>query len=76
MPRQQAAAALPTEPWDATTFGAWTKTVKEQTGKSGKALFMPLRLALTAHEHGPELGQLLPIMGRERVLARLEGKAA
>lgn len=71
-----AAATLPAEPWDQATFGAWTKTVKEATGKSGKALFMPLRLALTAHAHGPELGQLLPIMGRARVLMRLTGKAA
>lgn len=71
-----AAATLPSGPWDAATFGTWTNAVKEQTGKKGKELFMPLRLALTGREHGPEMRDLLPLMGRERVVARLQGKAA
>lgn len=71
-----AAAVLPEGAWDANTFGAWTNAVKEQTGKKGKELFMPLRLALTGREHGPEMRDLLPLMGRARVLARLQGKAA
>jgi glutamyl-tRNA synthetase len=37
---------------------------------------MPLRLALTAREHGPELKTLLPILGRERAEARLRGETA
>lgn len=73
---KEAAALLPAEPWDNKTFSAWAAQIKEKTGKSGKNLFMPLRLALTAREHGPELGEVLPLMGRARVLARLEGKAA
>jgi glutamyl-tRNA synthetase len=48
----------------------------ETTGIKGKALFQPLRLALTAREHGPGLKLLLPLVGRERALARLEGKTA
>ena len=48
---------------------------KEATDVKGKALFQPLRLALTGREHGPELKLLLPLIGRQRV-ARLEGKAA
>jgi glutamyl-tRNA synthetase len=61
---------LPAEPWDAATFKAWTEAVKRASGRSGKQLFGPLRLALTGHDHGPALAELLPLMGRESVLAR------
>jgi glutamyl-tRNA synthetase len=71
-----AAQALPEGPWDATTWKAWTEAVKAATGVKGKALFMPLRLALTGLDHGPELGALLPLIGPERVKARLAGQAA
>ena len=67
---------LPPEPWDGETWGVWSSAVKEATGAKGKALFQPLRLALTAREHGPELKQLLPLIGRARAAARLEGKIA
>ena len=66
-----AAMRLPPEPWDATSWNTWTDAVKEATGRKGKALFMPLRLALTGLDHGPELAQLLPLIGREKVLERL-----
>lgn len=72
----KAAELLPAEPWDANTWGAWTKALAGATGRKGKDLFMPLRLALTAREHGPELKSLLPMLGRARALARLEGKSA
>ncbi len=62
---------LPDEPWDNTTWKAWTDAIKASSGRSGKALFMPLRLALTGLDHGPELAALLPLIGRERVLQRL-----
>lgn len=71
-----AAALLPPEPWDETTWGTWTKAVAARTGAKGKALYHPLRLALTGLEHGPELKKLLPLIGRGRALARLEGKPA
>lgn len=67
----RAASLLPHEPWDENTWGAWTQAVKEATGAKGKALFMPLRQALTGLDHGPELKALLPLIGRERALARL-----
>ena len=67
---------LPPEPWDPTTWKTWTNAVREKTGRKGRALFMPLRLALTGLDHGPELGALLPLIGRARALARLEGRAA
>ena len=73
---QRAAEVLPAEPWDATTWKTWTQAVKEDTGRKGRELFMPLRLALTGLDHGPELAGLLPHMGSGRVKARLSGKEA
>lgn len=67
---------LPLEPWDEETWGTWTGAVKAETGAKGKALFQPLRLALTGQPHGPELKQLLPLIGRGRALKRLRGEAA
>ncbi|MFT9386588.1 glutamate--tRNA ligase [Acetobacter sp.] len=68
---REAASLLPPEPWDQTSWKTWTASVRDQTGRSGKALFHPLRVALTGEEHGPELRDLLPLIGRERTLARL-----
>lgn len=68
---KKAAELLPAEPWDKDTWKTWTGAVASATGAKGKALFRPLRLALTGHEHGPELATLLPLIGRERILARL-----
>ncbi len=61
---------LPEEPWDGSTWKQWTAAVKDATGRKGKALFMPLRLALTGRQSGPELADLLPLLGREGTLAR------
>jgi glutamyl-tRNA synthetase len=72
----QAAALLPPEPWDETTWNAWTGAVAAATGTKGKALYHPLRLALTGREHGPELKKLLPLIGRARAFARLQGETA
>lgn len=71
-----AASVLPDAPWSENTWSEWTAAVKAKTGAKGRALFHPLRLALTGREAGPELKTLLPLMGRNRVLARLEGKRA
>jgi glutamyl-tRNA synthetase len=71
-----AVSVLPPEPWSEATWSEWTAAVKEKTGAKGKALFHPLRLALTGRESGPELKFLLPLMGRDRVFSRLEGKSA
>ncbi len=64
-------AHLPLEPWDASTWKTWTDAIKSATGRKGKDLFMPLRLALTGRDHGPELAQLLPLIGREKAVERL-----
>ncbi|MFG1480573.1 glutamate--tRNA ligase [Xanthobacter sp. V4C-4] len=69
-----AAALLPDEPWDGNTYGAWIKAVKAESGRAGKALFHPVRRALTGRDTGPELAALLPLMGRGRVEARLRGE--
>jgi glutamyl-tRNA synthetase len=68
-----ALATLPAEPWDRTTWSAWTAALGAATGRKGRALFHPLRVALTGEEHGPELRALLPLMGRARVARRLGG---
>ncbi|WP_424813139.1 glutamate--tRNA ligase [Roseococcus sp. YIM B11640] len=68
---QQARELLPAEPFDAETWPRWTDALKAATDRKGKALFMPLRLALTGEDHGPDLKTLLPLMGRARVLERL-----
>jgi glutamyl-tRNA synthetase len=69
---QQARALLPPSPWDGQTWKLWTAAVKQATGRAGKTLFHPLRLALTGEEHGPELALLLPLMGNDRAARRLE----
>jgi glutamyl-tRNA synthetase len=69
-----AAGLLPDGPWDGETWSRWTKAVAAATGRKGKALFHPLRLALTARDHGPEMRNLLPLIGRHRALARLSGQ--
>jgi glutamyl-tRNA synthetase len=61
---------LPPEPWDGSTFRAWTDRLKEKTGRKGRALFAPLRLALTGLSSGPELADLMPLMGREGISGR------
>jgi glutamyl-tRNA synthetase len=71
-----AAAVLPPEPWDTGTWDSWTSAIKAATGLKGRALFHPLRLALTGLDAGPELKLLLPMMGRARVTARLHGQIA
>lgn len=71
-----AAAVLPDEPWSPATWDHWIGLVKSATGAKGRALFHPLRLALTGQDAGPELKGLLPLMGRTRVAARLMGQSA
>ncbi len=63
--------SLPPEPWDGGTWQIWTAELKTLTNRKGKSLFMPLRLALTGEDHGPELAHLLPLIGRERAATRL-----
>lgn len=65
-----ARAALPAEPWDQTTWAAWLALIPEHASADNAA---QLRLILTGEERGPELADLLPLIGRSRVLERLRG---
>ena len=73
---EQAAARLPAEPWTEATWKEWTGAVSAATQHKGRALFHPLRLALTARETGPEMAKLLPLIGRAKAAARLRGQTA
>ncbi len=58
----EAMTLLPEMPFDETTWSSWTAEVKDATGRKGRGLFRPLRLALTGQEHGPEMAQVMPLL--------------
>ena len=66
---------LPEGPVSEDTWGAWTSALKAETGRKGRGLFMPLRKALTGLDHGPEMGPLLVLIGRDKVRDRLAKSA-
>jgi glutamyl-tRNA synthetase len=70
---RQAADLLPEGELDEKSFSTWIAHVKQETGRSGKSLYMPIRKALTGQAHGPELSDLLPLIGRDRAITRLTG---
>jgi nondiscriminating glutamyl-tRNA synthetase len=57
--------------WDEPTLAAAIKNIGQEAGVKGKALYEPLRITLTGHEHGPPLPAVMVVQGRERVLQRL-----
>ncbi len=65
-----AAELLPNEPFDDNTWDNWTKLIKDETGKKGKELFLPLRMALTGKEKGPELKYLMPLLTKNQILRK------
>ena len=67
----RAAAIAKTLDWTAEPWAQLTSALKAETGRKGRALFWPLRLALTGRDHGPEMAALLPLIGRDRAIARL-----
>ncbi|GJL84487.1 MAG: glutamate--tRNA ligase 1 [Micavibrio sp.] len=69
---EEAATLLPEAPWSGDTWSQWTAAVKDKTGRKGKELFMPLRQALTGMEHGPELADLLLLIGPDKTRDRLQ----
>ncbi|RZM29668.1 MAG: glutamate--tRNA ligase, partial [Sphingomonas sp.] len=60
--------------WSGDPWHALTARLKAETGCKGKALFLPLRRALTGRDHGPDMAALLPLIGRERALERLAAR--
>ncbi|WP_404711288.1 glutamate--tRNA ligase [Sphingomonas sp. MMS24-J13] len=71
-----AAEAARTMVWDDAAWATLTSALKTSSGRKGRALFLPLRQALTARDHGPDMAALLPLIRRERAIARLEAAAA
>ncbi|MES1974625.1 MAG: glutamate--tRNA ligase [Pseudomonadota bacterium] len=69
----EAAEVAATIDWSADPWHALTSALKASSGRTGKALFLPLRRALTGLDHGPEMKALLPLIGCERAIARLKG---
>ncbi len=67
---KDAAASLPNA-LDEKSWDVWINELKAKSGRKGKALFMPLRVALTGMEHGPEMKNLLPLIDRDVILKRL-----
>lgn len=57
----EAMALLPPHPYGEDAWGEWTEAVKARTGRKGKALFMPLRRAVTGLERGPDMATVLPL---------------
>lgn len=73
---EAAAGLLPEALDDAAAATAWLDAVKQATGRKGRRLFQPIRLALTGRDDGPKLGDLLPLLGAGRIRRRLLGETA
>lgn len=69
----EACTALEALAFGPTVWKDWTEVLKASTGRKGKGLFLPLRRALTGMDHGPDMGELLPLIGKDRALERLGG---
>jgi glutamyl-tRNA synthetase len=70
---EQALNLLPLQSdWSDSVWQVWTQTLKQQSERKGKTLFMPLRKALTGIEHGPEMATLITLLGRDRIIKRLQ----
>ncbi len=71
----QAADVLATMPFTGDIWHALTDALKGATARKGKALFLPLRLALTGQGSGPDMAAMLPLIGQEAAVARLRAAA-
>jgi glutamyl-tRNA synthetase len=65
---REALALLPEPPYGPGTWTDWTGVVKEKTGRKGKGLFLPLRLAVTGRESGPEMAEVMPLLRKKPAL--------
>ena len=72
---KEAAQTASAADWGDSPWKALTQALAASTGRKGKALFLPLRLALTGQESGPEMGPLLARIGKDRAVQRLEAAA-
>ncbi|HVQ07283.1 MAG TPA: glutamate--tRNA ligase [Allosphingosinicella sp.] len=71
-----AARAAETIDWSESPWPQLVARLKETSGRAGKALFHPLRSALTGRDSGPEMAALLPLIGPDETLARLRSASA
>ena len=62
---------LPKDRFDKNTLSVLTNSLKKQSGKKGKELFKPLRLCLTGQNNGPEMANLVLVMGKDKIIERL-----
>jgi len=69
-----AADVLPSQPWDEKTWNLWIEKIKSLSDRKGKDLFLPLRKAITGLEDGPELKELILLIGYDKIKRRLLGK--
>ena len=69
---QIALDCLPEEGWDQDPWVEWQTSIKEKTNRKGGKLLKPIRLALTGLDHGPELGKLVKLLGRQEIENRLQ----
>ena len=65
---------LPIDQFNEKTWSTWTQKLSQKTGKKGKELYMPLRLCLTGQNKGPEMADLILMMGRDKVIKRLNNQ--
>ena len=72
---REAASIAAAVDWTAEPWKQLTGAVKDSTGAKGRALFHPLRLAITGRDSGPEMAGLIERIGKQRVVARLEAAA-
>jgi len=72
---EAALETLPSEPWGEKTWKEWIQTLSEKTGAKGRALYHPIRLALTGEDQGPEMAALLPLIGPQKTAERLRRTA-
>jgi glutamyl-tRNA synthetase len=70
-----AAETLEDLPFDECVWSALTSALKAATGRKGKGLFLPLRLALTGQEHGPDMAGMLAIVGKDEAIRRFKAAA-
>lgn len=71
---EAAAMAVPGIDWGKDPWRALTAAAKDATGAKGRALFLPLRRALTGRDHGPDMAELLPLIAQEQAGARLSAR--
>ena len=71
---EKAIEFFPENNLDNTSWGSWCKSISGNTDYKGRDLFISLRKAITGFEYGPELSNLLPLIGKDKILSRMSGK--